>query len=140
MASSARSNTALTVVASQASTLADSPWLKNEAYEGGIFVFDVTAEATTTAKPTFFVQGRHPDSTRFFNVGSVASTGGVPSVCTLVIYPGASTALAVRPAGGGASTGNHDVFSTPLPHEFRVRGVSATTADVTWSASVNLIG
>lgn len=138
MASSARSNTALTIVASQASTSAASAWMKNEAYKGGIFVFDVTAEATTAAKPTFTVQGRHPGSTRVFNVAQVASTAGVPSVATLVVYPGASTAGA-RPTGAGGSTGAHDVWSVPLPYEFRVRGVSATTADVTWSASVNLI-
>lgn len=138
MANSARSNTSVTILASAASTGQTSAWIKNEGYKGGIFIFEVTAEGSTAAKPTFTIQGKVPGSTRAFNVAQVASTAGVPSVTTLVIYPGASTAGS-RPAGAGGSTGAHDVWSVPLPYEFRVRGVSATTADVTFSAHASLI-
>lgn len=134
-----RDNTIAIVQASAASTSATSAWIKNPGAVGGIFTFLVTAEATTTAKPTFTIQGRVGDSTRAYNLAQVASTAGVPSVATLIVYPGASTGGA-RPTGAGGSTGPHDVTSAPLPYQFRVRGVSATTAEVTWQSWVELIG
>lgn len=134
-----RDNTSVLVQASAASTSATSGWIKNPGAVGGIFTFLVTAEQSTAAKPTFTVQGRVGDSTRAYNLAQVASTAGVASVVTLVVYPGASTAGA-RPAGAGGSTGAHDVASLPLPYQFRVRGVSATTAEVTWQSWVDLLG
>lgn len=138
MSASNRDNTSVLIQASAASTSATSPWIKNEGTKGGIFTFHVTAEESTAAKPTFTVQGRVGGSTVAYNLAQVASTAGVSSVVTLVVYPGASTAGA-RPAGGGGSTGAHDVSSVPLPYQFRVRGVSATTATVTWAAWVDLL-
>jgi hypothetical protein len=122
-----------------ASTSFTSPWFKNPGAVGGLFSFDVTAEESTTAKPTFTVQGRVAGSTRVYNLAQVASTAGVPSVVTLLVYPGCSTG-GTRPAGGGGSTGAHDVTSAPLPYQFRVRMVSATTGTVTWAGGVDLIG
>lgn len=134
-----RDNGTVLISASAASTSATSAWIKNPGAVGAIFTFLVTAEQSTLAKPTFTVQGRVGDSTRAYNLAQVASTAGVPSVVTLVVYPGASTAGA-RPTGAGGSTGAHDVSSVPLPYQFRVRGVSATTGDVTWQSWVDLIG
>lgn len=134
-----RDNTSVLIQASANSTDTTSGWTKNPGAVGGIFTFLVTAEQTTAAKPTFTVQGRVGDSTRAYNLAQVASTAGVPSVVTLIVYPGASTGGA-RPTGAGGSTGAHDVTSAPLPYQFRVRGVSATTADVTWQSWVDLIG
>lgn len=134
-----RDNTTVLIQASAASTSFTGPWIKNPGAVGAVFSFHVTAEQTTAAKPTFTVQGRVGNSTVAYNLAQVASTAGVPSVVTLVVYPGASTAGA-RPAGAGGSTGGHDVTSAPLPYQFRVRAVSATTGDVTWAGSVDLIG
>lgn len=134
-----RDNGSVLIQASAASTSFTGPWIKNPGAVGGIFTFHVTAEESTTAKPTFTVQGRIGSSTVAYNLGQVASTAGVPSVATLIVYPGCSTGGA-RPAGAGGSTGPHDVSSVPLPYQFRVRAVSATTGTVTWAGSVDLIG
>lgn len=137
MANSGRDNTSLLIQASANSTDTTSMWFKNEGAVGGIFTFDVTAQSATAILPTFTVQGRVGNTTKAYNLASLASTALAPVV--LVVYPSATTAGSEFPAGAGGSSGPRAMVSLPLPFQFRVRSTNAGSGTVTWAGWVDLL-
>lgn len=134
-----RDNTSVTIQASGALGDVTSPWIKNAGYVGGIFTFNITAQGATAALPTFTVQGRIGDTTKAYNLASLASTTPL-GVAVIVVHPDVSTAGSEFPAGAGGTTGPRAMVNLPLPFQFRVRSTNASTSTVTWAGWVDLIG
>lgn len=111
----------------------------NISYAGGIFIFNVTANASTGVEPRFFVQGKVPGTTgTYYTLAEVQGTTGASTsdgIRRIVVYPGATTAA----DGSTRDTLAEAVVSFPLPHVFRVGSSAGTTGNITYSASVDLI-
>lgn len=138
MSASNRDNTNVLIQASAASTDTTSMWIRNEGAAGAIFTFHVTAASATAILPTWTVQGRVGNTTRAYNIASLATTS-TSSVNVLVVYPSATTAGSEFPAGAGGSTGARGIVSLPLPYQFRVRSTNAGSGTVTWAGWAELL-
>lgn len=134
-----RDNTSVLIQASANSTDTVSGWITNPRGTGGMFTFHVTAASATAILPTWTVQGRVGNSSRAYNIASLATTS-TSSVNVLVVYPAATTAGSEFPAGGGGSSGARGIVSLPLPYQFRVRSTNAGSGTVTWAGWVDLLG
>jgi hypothetical protein len=131
---SGRRNTNATIQASAASTDVTGAWITNPGYLGGVFTFVVTAQSATAILPTFKVQGRAGDTTRGYDIATLATTAGLNSVARIVVFPGIST------AGGSTVANPAEHISSVLPLQFRVKSTNGGSGTVTWAAYVDLIG
>lgn len=113
--------------------------VKNTSFPGGIFIFNVTANASTAVEPRFFVQGKVPGTTAtYYEIASVtgtttASTGD--GIRRIVVYPGASTVSPMSTRDTVAEA----VVNAPLPHVLRIGSSAGTTGSITYSGSVDWV-
>lgn len=133
-----RNNTTVTIQASANSTDTTSGWIHNPACRGGLFQFHVTAASATAILPTWTVQGRVGNTTKAYNIASIATTS-TASVNILAVYPGATTAGTEFGGSAAGSSGARGIVSLPLPNTFRVRSTNAGSGTVTWAGWVDLI-
>ena len=65
----------------------------NDAFRGGEFIVNLTAQGSTDAFPTIKIQGKIGDTTSYHTVGTITPATSTAFTKRLVIYPEATTAL-----------------------------------------------
>ncbi len=103
---------------------------------GGIFHFNVTTVTSApTVGPTFVVEGRESITGKYYTLAQVGTTDSTSTgIRRIGIYPGISTASI---SSSGILEQNNVSF--PLPFTWRVTSTSASTGEITYSVSVDLI-